>query len=63
VLSVATFAIYFILTNQGSGVIAKGTESSDQSFVQYVALATSVVSMLTAIFGLAKTVMERGKGS
>jgi hypothetical protein len=57
-----TFAAYWVLLpHLPLGVQPKGDEQSP--FVAYASLATSVVSLLTAIFGFAKEFIDRRKDS
>jgi len=62
VLAIVTFAAYWmLLPNLPHGVQPKGEEQSP--FVAYASLATSVVSLLAAIFGFAKEFISRGKNA
>ena len=58
VVSVASFAIYLfapVLVGPPSDIRPMGDEST---WMQYVALATSVVSLVTALAGLLRTMLE-----
>jgi hypothetical protein len=60
IVAVAAFVLYKItLPNLPSGVQPKGDEQSP--IIAYVSLATSMVSLLTAIFGFAKEYWSRKK--
>ena len=62
VIAVAAFAMYwFWMPNLPHGVQPKGEEQSP--IIAYVSLATSVVSLLTAIFGFTKEFMGREKNT
>jgi hypothetical protein len=62
VVSGCAFLSYMLIVNDNSGLVAKGGNPDDTLMSQYVALATAVVSMITAVLGLAKTVVERRRG-
>ena len=58
-VSVCAFAIYTLL-RWPPGIETKGTEQT--VVLAYLSLATAIVSLLTALTGLLKIVMERKRG-
>ncbi len=61
-VAVAAFALYLVLLPKlPSGVQRKGEEQSPT--IAYASLATSVVSLLTAIFGFAKEFIGRNRNT